>query len=581
MCSALSPAEQSVPLDSVAQLPSKPDWECQTPTPTPKPGRLGRWVRTIFHHLRRHTGLGAVCAVAYFDPGNWSVDLQAGSEYGYKLLFVVLLAGLMAVVFQSMASRLGCVTGLDLAAHCRLLLYNRTSHPRLCRWLVLYPLYALAEVAIISTDLAELLGSATALSLLFPSLPLWAGVLITASDVFIILAFCSPRRGANRPQRVFELLISVLVLAVFLCLIFVITQVKPDWGDTFLGFVPSSTIVKPGALYVSIGIVGATVMPHGLFLGSSLATQNRVLEFSDEETASESEKAESLPAPASSASDRKFRFSSLKLNKHWLRSALQSWRIEGSEEADLPDDNAGHSGWMNNSLAFVRAHLTHGIVDIVLSLLGFAVVINSLILIIASAVFFYASSGEDTSVADLFEAYALIRARVGKAAAVLFALALLCAGESAGITATLAGQIVSEGFLKWHVSPVIRRALTRLIGLVPAMLVASIMGRSGLNALLVASQVVLSFVLPFVAFPLVWLTSSSKVMLVRRESGSCGRVDGASDPSEEARGPENVDGKAPDFSNGKIVMLLGYTIWLVVLIANVYVLVTLAMGEDG
>ena len=115
---------------------------------------------------------------------------------------------------------------------------------------MLYPLYALAEIAIISTDLAELLGSATALSLLFPSLPLWAGVLITACDVFIILAFCSPKRGADRPQRAFELLIAALVLAVFLCLIFVIAQVEPDAGDTLLGYVPSSTIFKPGALYI-------------------------------------------------------------------------------------------------------------------------------------------------------------------------------------------------------------------------------------------------------------------------------------------------------------------------------------------
>ena len=115
---------------------------------------------------------------------------------------------------------------------------------------MLYPLYVLAEIAIISTDLAELLGSATALSLLIPGLPLWAGVLITAADVFIILAFCGPERGASRPQRVFETLIAVLVLAIFICLIFVIVQVSPDWGDTFLGFVPSSTVVQPGALYI-------------------------------------------------------------------------------------------------------------------------------------------------------------------------------------------------------------------------------------------------------------------------------------------------------------------------------------------
>lgn len=173
--------------------------------------------------------------------------------------------------------------------------------------------------------------------------------------------------------------------------------------------------------------------------------------------------------------------------------------------------------------------------------------------------------------------------RFNIAAAVLFALALLCAGESAGITATLAGQIVSEGFLRWHVSPVIRRALTRLIGLIPSMLVAAIMGRAGLNALLVASQVVLSFVLPFVAFPLVWITSNSKLMSVRRGSGPGERDDPLGGPGGDLRrvaDPESNEYEMVDYSNGKMVMIIGYAIWLLVLVANAYLLVTLAMGEN-
>ncbi|KAG6864710.1 hypothetical protein C0991_007749 [Blastosporella zonata] len=164
---------------------------------------------TIVHHLKRHTGVGIVCAVAYFDPGNWGVDLQAGSQYGYRLLFIVLLAGIFAVFLQVLASRLGCVTGLDLASHCRLLLHTRPKHTRLYRWLGLYPLYVLSEIAIIATDLAELIGSAIALCLLFPKLELWHGVLITTFDVFLLLLFGDPLRG--RPVRLFEFLIAGLV----------------------------------------------------------------------------------------------------------------------------------------------------------------------------------------------------------------------------------------------------------------------------------------------------------------------------------------------------------------------------------
>jgi len=530
----------------------------------------------IWHHATRHVGPGIVSSVAYFDPGNWGVDLQAGSQYGYKLLFIVLLSGIFAVFFQSIASKLGCVTGLDLASHCRLLLYNRPRHTKLYRWLALYPLYVLTEIAIISTDLAELLGSAIALSLLFPSLPLWAGILITASDVFILLIIGDPLRG--RPVKMFEWLITVLVLAVFVSMATIIARVHVDWGNAFDGFLPSKTIFQSGGLYTSIGIIGATVMPHSLFLGSFMATQDRV---------TSSKFSISVSDRSTDSLDEAFEDTSLLriVFKKFIHSCISVFRIAPIEEEDTRTSHSDHS---NNPLSFVRAHLYHGIVDIVVSLIGFAVLINAFILILAGAVFYYGSGQRGSQVpASLFDAHALINSLVGKPAAVLFALALLCAGQSSSIIATIAGQVVCEGFIRWRVSPVLRRMLTRSLGLVPSMVVAIAAGRPGINTLLVASQVVLSIVLPFIVFPMIWLTSSKSIMEVRNLSDSATDPEATNgerssrvtmDATDDAEG---VQEQLVYFNNSKITAGIGYSIWLLIVIANVYVIVSLAMGKGS
>ncbi|KAI0639118.1 natural resistance-associated macrophage protein [Trametes polyzona] len=467
--------------------------------------RLRHSCRTVVRHVSKHVGVGIICSVAYFDPGNWSVDLQAGSLFGYRpMLFVVLMAGLGAMVLQSLAFKLGCVTGLDLASHCRILLHDRPRHKRLVRFAVLYPLYVLSEIAIVSTDLAELLGSAIGLCLIFPSIPLWAAVLITASDVLIFLILGDPSRGHGRPVKIFEYTVMALVAAVFVCFLVLLARVSPDWGQTFLGFIPSKKLfeTKPDALYTAVGILGATVMPHALFLGSYLATQDRIAP------------APVLPSPASSGPTG-------------LRSRIRNWlkslfTISRAERIAASRDYRDKYGRQNNELGFVRAHLTHGLVDVIVSLLAVAVPINSAILVIAATVFFNKDGGASSSAsassapAGLFDAHDLIKANIGTAAAFIFALALLCAGQTASITATLAGQIVSEGFIEWRVSPFLRRIITRLIGLIPSVVVAIAVGRRGIDTLLVASQVALAIVLPFVAAPLILLTSSKAVMSVRK-----------------------------------------------------------------
>ncbi|KAJ6544260.1 natural resistance-associated macrophage protein-domain-containing protein [Mycena capillaripes] len=506
-------------------------------------------------HGKKHAGVGIVCAVAYFDPGNWGVDLQAGSQFGFRLLFVVLLAGLFAAFLQVLATRLGCVTGLDLASHCRVLLYDRPKHPLLYRRLVLYPLYILSEVAIISTDLAELLGSAIALCLLFPRLELWHGVLITAFDVVLLLALRDPLRST--PVRMFEVLIGGLVLTVLICMVVVTTKVHVDWAKTFEGFLPSKYIFGASGLYTSVGILGATVMPHSLFLGSALATQDRL----SVETPPVVVKLEPLSVIDSRETTSKTLRESSRLARlvEFLASLFRTPPPSGSST-----HVKRHADRENKSLDFIQAHLTHGIIDVVGSLLGFAVLINALILILASMVFYYGDNHPklDGS-ASLFDAYDLIHDYVGAPAATLFAIALLASGQSSSIIATVAGQAVSEGFLNWRVSAVVRRLLTRLIAVIPSMVVAIAVGRPGIDALLVASQVILAIVLPFITLPLIYLTSSKTVMRVRKPDAPVSTI------------TESSTDDTIDYSSGMLSTIFGCAIWLLIVAANIYVIVTL------
>ncbi|KAG8687889.1 hypothetical protein FRC11_006429 [Ceratobasidium sp. 423] len=603
---------QQIEADALPRLPSRSqfsqkqtnDKDAQATTdPVPNPTRMEKFraqVKTgkdfLVVHITRHVGPGVLASIAYFDPGNWSVDLQAGSQYGYKLLSVVLLAGLGAILLQTMAARLGCVTGRDLAQHCRLLLHSRPKHKLWFRRALLYPMYVMCEVGIIATDLAELLGSAIGLSLLIPAIPLWAGVLITSVDVIFVLAMAPTSSG--RPVRAFEWLLMTLVLIVFVVFIILIRKIDPHWPDVFNGYLPSKTIFQPGALYTSIGILGATVMPHALFLGSSLATLDRVShppvvaatlpldeqkrtytfwqQFSRAKRAlfwvqrspgSRSSIMNNGTSPIEAATGLQVPDTAEmhEVNRPASRSSQGSPRV-AAQASDMnlnhenkvePQTHAQASpGRQNNSLDFIKAHLSHAIVDIVMSLLGFAVSINSAILILGAAAFYYGGDGQVLD-AGLFDAHDLIRDKIGRPAAFLFALALLCSGQSASITATLAGQIVSEGFIEWRISPLARRTITRLIGLVPSMVVAIAVGRQGIDTLLVASQVALSIVLPFVIFPLVYLTSSDAVMSV-----------------------PTPDGGAKSYKSYWITTSLGYLIFVIVVLANSYVIVTLAMGEE-
>ncbi|MBS7809386.1 Nramp family divalent metal transporter [Roseococcus pinisoli] len=369
----------------------------------------GGFMRKLFAFL----GPGYLVAVGYMDPGNWATSLAGGSAFGYTLLSVALISSLMALLLQALCVRIGVATGRDLAQLCR------ERFPKF----MAYPLWFLAEIAICATDLAELIGTAIALELLF-GIPLLYGVMLTALDAFLMLWL------QNKGMRWLEALVVGMIALIFGCFAVQIALSDPNWGEVLRGYVPAASIVTDRTqLYIAMGILGATVMPHNLYLHTALV-QSR------------------------------------------------AW---------TPDEKGR------------RDAIRYATIDSSIAL-TFALLINSAILITAAAVFH--TSGH-TEVAEIGDAYHLMAPLLGTGvAATLFALALLLCGLNATVTATLAGQVVMEGFLRFKLSPVLRRLVTRLVAIVPAVIVTWHYGPSGTARLLVLSQVILSLQLPFAVIPL-------------------------------------------------------------------------------
>ncbi|SPO29805.1 related to vacuolar transport protein ESP1 [Ustilago trichophora] len=526
-----------------------------TPSPTWKARLASRWATTV-RVVRRHIyflGPGIVASVAYADPGNWATDLQAGSEYGYSLLFIVLLTGIFAVFIQILSARVGVVTNADLARQCRMLILKEdrhgsptqrtVSHPKLRRWALLYPLYVIAEGAIVATELAELTGSAIALNLLFPALPLWAGILITSVDVILILFLYKP--PPNGSFRLLEGLIAILVFTVLSCFIVLLVRIKPYWPDVFHGYLPSHHVVQSGALYVSVGILGATVMPHAIILGSHFASIDRLPSL-DAAPCTTTTSTSNVDTPREEAQQDQSRWEIIsgacsrllrpkpetKAEVVRLSRVIRSLISHRTGTQDVDSESIRQSRRARftsddlppRTLENIRIHLKHASVDIGMSLVSFAIVINSAILIVAAAAFYYTESGAGGSgqvvVASLYDAFYLLKERLGSLAAVLFAVALLAAGQSASITVTLAGQLVSEGFINWRTDPFLRRIVTRLVAIVPSLTVSLAVGKDGLDEMLVASQVALSIALPFVLLPLIIVTGSKARMTAEEMDGT-------------------------------------------------------------
>jgi manganese transport protein len=372
---------------------------------------------SFFRRAVSFVGPGYLVAVGYMDPGNWATSLAGGAQFGYALLFVAMLSNIMAIILQSLCARLAIGSGRDLAQACR------DAYPAPVAWV----LWLFAEIAIIATDIAEVVGTAIGLNLLF-GIPLEIGVVITALDVFLILYL------QKMGFRWIEAFIIALLGVIFVAFFIQIALADPVWGDVIRGFAPTTDIVRnPAMLYLALGIIGATVMPHNLY----------------------------------------------------LHSGIVQTRAYG------------------DTLSEKRAALKFATFDSTVALM-FALLINASILILAAATFHEAGA---TRVAEIGEAHSMLQPMLNSMLApYLFAVALLCCGLNSTVTATMAGQIVMEGFLNFRMPAWLRRLVTRMVAIVPAAAVTVYYGADGTGALLILSQVILAFQLPFAIVPLVTFT---------------------------------------------------------------------------
>lgn len=411
-----------------ANHPSLEEVHSTVPVPHSRAGFWAQW--------RAFVGPAILISVGYMDPGNWGTDLAGGAQFKYGLLWVVAVASFMAVILQVISARLGVATGRDLAQCCR------DFYPYWTRW----PNWISMEIAIGATDLAESLGSAVALNLLFHIPMAWA-IIITAFDVLLLLAF----QGLG--MRLIEAVIAVFVLTIGVCYgieIFGLAQTQPDFLEMGQALIQPG-IHQTGMIVVAIGIIGATVMPHNLYLHSALVQTRKV-----------------------------------ERDEHSIRNAIRFNTIDSSVALTI------------------------------------AFFVNAAILVLAAMVFY---GKQSVTVADgqtvMFNpdsdwiriAYLTLAPLLGTmAASTLFAVALLASGQSSTITGTLAGQVVMEGFMHWRLRPWIRRMISRLLAVVPAIWIICIRGNGSVTNLVNLSQVILCLILPFAMFPLLQFTSSRKVM---------------------------------------------------------------------
>ncbi len=375
--------------------------------------------KTGFKKILSFLGPAYLISVGYMDPGNWATDLAGGSKFGYALIWVLLMSNLMALLLQGLSARLGIVRGRDLAQA------NREAYPRIVNFI----LYILAEIAIAACDLAEVLGMAIGIQLL-TGLPLIWGVSLTVLDTFLLLFL--QRLGMRKMEAFIITLVAIVAISFLLEIIFA----KPNLGEVAMGFVPHA--LSDEALYIAIGIIGATVMPHNLYLHSALV-QTRKIDRSDA----------------------------------GIRQALKFNRIDTTVALNL------------------------------------AFLVNAAILVLAATVFFKTGNSH---VAEIKEAHRLLPGFLGNLAPKIFAIALIAAGQSSTVTGTLAGQIIMEGYLSLRVNPWVRRLITRLLAIVPALVVISIYGEDDADALLIFSQVILSIQLGFAVIPLIHFVSDKKTM---------------------------------------------------------------------
>ncbi|GAB1313100.1 hypothetical protein MFIFM68171_03310 [Madurella fahalii] len=507
-----------------------PVYRHRSPPPPADADSVGSKIWTFFKFL----GPGAIISVAYVDPDNYQTAIASGSSFQYRLLFMILVSNVIAIYVryyqcpsrplerlirncQSLCVKLGTVTGLDLA---------QLNHHYLPRWFELI-IYVIAEASIIATDLGQVIGQAIALNILIPGLPLPAACVLSVVDTLLILLFYTPT-GELRRIRAFEIFVSILVAAVFITLCVALSMVTAPVGQVFRGFVPSREVFVDTGLYEMCAILGGTLMPHALYVGTALP-RSRLYDYDAKHSA--------ILAPSSNTT------------------------------AANPHDNSAASSASSlrpyrPSLRAIRSCLGYSIAELCVTLFVVAVFVNSALVIIAGTAFYDADGGgggvEQEVSDDLYDLYDLFRTAVAPAAAVLFAVSLLFSGVSAGVVSTIAGQIVMEGALDLRLSPFLRRLLTRCVAIVPALVIALAVGKDGLSRALVACNYLLAIALVSITFPLIYYTGRSKYMGV---------------PAEDGAATGTVDMK-----NHWLTAGIAWLLWLLVVVMDVATIVLVGLG---
>ncbi|EGO56266.1 hypothetical protein NEUTE1DRAFT_146981 [Neurospora tetrasperma FGSC 2508] len=476
------------------------------PPPSSEPASIGSKIWKFFKFL----GPGAVISVAYVDPDNYQTAISAGAEFQYKLLFMVLVSNLIAIYIQSLCVKLGTVTGMDLAQ------MNRRWLPR---WLDL-TIYVVAEASIIATDLGQVIGTAIALNILIPKLPLPAACVISVVETLLVLLFYTDT-GELRRVRIFEAFVSILVVVVFVTICIALSMVDHSTSTTreiLRGYVPSREIFVDTGLYASCAILGGTLMPHALYVGTSLS-RARLYDYDSKHD---------LPSPSPSFSPRQ----------------------------QSPNSSSETIGY-RPSLRAIKSCLGYSIAELTFTLFTVAIFVNSALLVIAGSAFYSENPSEEEEISeDLYALYSLFRDSIAPAAGIMFAVSLLFSGISAGIVSTMSGQIIMEGALDIRLNPFLRRLITRCVAIIPALVIALAVGKDGLSKALVACNYLLAIALIPITFPIVWYTCCKKYMQV----------------------PADDDTGTVDMKNNVVTAGVAWLLWLLVVVMDVATVVLVGLG---
>ncbi|KAH3680920.1 hypothetical protein WICMUC_000063 [Wickerhamomyces mucosus] len=475
----------------------------------------------------RFVGPGLMVSVAYMDPGNYATDVSAGASQKYSLLFIVLLSNIIAIFLQSLCIKLGSITGLDLSRACKQYLPT---------WLN-YLLWFFAECAIVATDVAEVIGTAIALNILL-KIPLSAGIIISVIDVLFVLMAYRPGSSLNF-VRLFEYFVALLVLVVVICFCLELAYLNDiNYRELFRGFAPSKEMFQGTGMYTAVSVLGATVMPHSLFLGSGLV-QPRLREFD-----------------------------------------MENGYYKLNQDEDIEEAYFNYKP----TLKAIKYAMKYSVIELTITLFTFALFVNSAILIVSASSLYGTDAATDAS---LYTIHNLLSTQVTKAAGTIFMVALLFSGQSAGIVCTIAGQIVSEGHLNWNIKPWKRRIITRSISILPCLMISLCIGKNGLDEALNASQVVLSILLPFLTAPLIYFTSKKSIMKLEITQNDL-QLQNFNESNEEILGStweqEQEQDQANernyiDMSNNLVTTVIASLIWLFISVLNIYMIVQVGINK--